>query len=272
MTELPTREFYIIADLLFDAIDRKFEPQNTGLLEASKILQSWRLQGIAEGVAELFEYNSYSAFAKSWSKKGIPHVLVPAQTALMPSWNFQAQTQSDEMKIPHEPPADNAPYPVYFPALNRAGWYKSLFQDLISEPESLQKLMPTLCGDTYKPGVLNQPDIQRHDKTPVPGLAARVQVIQAQVTGVCEEILAEIQSKQASQGGHAGPTAQGDAAAAQQAQQSLAEAQMAAQLKMQSLQMQQQINQQMNQQMVQGGLSMSMAAGNMYKPNYGGFV
>lgn len=41
LTELPTREFYVIADLLFDALDRKFEPQSTGLLEASKILRSW---------------------------------------------------------------------------------------------------------------------------------------------------------------------------------------------------------------------------------------
>lgn len=41
LTELPTREFYVLADLLYDALDRKFEPQNTGLLEASKILKSW---------------------------------------------------------------------------------------------------------------------------------------------------------------------------------------------------------------------------------------
>lgn len=41
MTEVPTREFYILADLLFDALDRRFEPNNTGLLEASKILASW---------------------------------------------------------------------------------------------------------------------------------------------------------------------------------------------------------------------------------------
>lgn len=41
LTELPTREFYVLADLLFDALDRKFEPQNTGMLEASKILKSW---------------------------------------------------------------------------------------------------------------------------------------------------------------------------------------------------------------------------------------
>jgi hypothetical protein len=39
--EQPTREFYIVADLIFDALDRKFEPQNTGLLEAPKILKSW---------------------------------------------------------------------------------------------------------------------------------------------------------------------------------------------------------------------------------------
>lgn len=44
VTEAPTREFYIIADLVFDSIDRRFEPQNTGLLEASKVLESWKAQ------------------------------------------------------------------------------------------------------------------------------------------------------------------------------------------------------------------------------------
>jgi hypothetical protein len=42
VSELPTREFYILADVVFDSIDRRFEPQNTGLLEASKILESWK--------------------------------------------------------------------------------------------------------------------------------------------------------------------------------------------------------------------------------------
>jgi hypothetical protein len=41
VTEVPTREFYILADLLFDALDRKFEPKTTGLLEAPKIIGSW---------------------------------------------------------------------------------------------------------------------------------------------------------------------------------------------------------------------------------------
>jgi hypothetical protein len=41
VTEVPTREFYILADLLFDVLDRKFEPTNTGLLEAPKIISSW---------------------------------------------------------------------------------------------------------------------------------------------------------------------------------------------------------------------------------------
>jgi hypothetical protein len=44
VTELPTREFYIIADVVFDGIDRRFEPHNTGLLEASKVLESWKAQ------------------------------------------------------------------------------------------------------------------------------------------------------------------------------------------------------------------------------------
>lgn len=50
-TELPTREFYMIADLLFDALDKRFEPKNTGLLEATKVLESWRAQDMAEEAA-----------------------------------------------------------------------------------------------------------------------------------------------------------------------------------------------------------------------------
>jgi hypothetical protein len=47
---MPTREFYVIADLLFETLDRKFEPQNTGMLEASKVLRSWTdLSGDAIG-------------------------------------------------------------------------------------------------------------------------------------------------------------------------------------------------------------------------------
>lgn len=41
VTEQPTREFYILADLLFDSLDRNFEPKNSGLLEGPKILGSW---------------------------------------------------------------------------------------------------------------------------------------------------------------------------------------------------------------------------------------
>jgi len=49
-TETPTWEFYILADLLFDALDRKFEPRHTGLLEAPKMLGGWaRLTEDARG-------------------------------------------------------------------------------------------------------------------------------------------------------------------------------------------------------------------------------
>lgn len=41
VSETPTREFYILADLLFDTLDRNFEPKNTGLLEAPKVLATW---------------------------------------------------------------------------------------------------------------------------------------------------------------------------------------------------------------------------------------
>jgi hypothetical protein len=54
VTELPTREFFIIANLLYEALDRKFEPNGTGLLEASKMLESWKVLGFAEEAAREF--------------------------------------------------------------------------------------------------------------------------------------------------------------------------------------------------------------------------
>jgi hypothetical protein len=58
-TELPTREFYILADLLFDGLDRGYEPANTGLVEASKMLASWRAQQLPDEVARKSEASSH---------------------------------------------------------------------------------------------------------------------------------------------------------------------------------------------------------------------
>ncbi|KAF2251893.1 hypothetical protein BU26DRAFT_502470 [Trematosphaeria pertusa] len=257
-TELPTREFYIIADLVFDALDRKFEPQATGMLEASKILESWKAQGLADDAAQLFAYDSYSAFAKLWSLEQIPHVMVPCQASLMPIWNFQHQSHSQDIKIPTEPASANSTYPTYMPALNRAGWYKYFFLEMCHQPESLDKVLQTFCADTYKPGVLNQPDIQKRDQTPLPALASRAAAIgTGAVSRVCEEIAAAMQRAQpgAAQGQPGGGTTQQEAA-----------------LKLHGLQMQQQFNNMANQTMLQGGISFSTAAGNTYKPNYGSFV
>lgn len=43
-TERATDEFYVLADLLFDALDRQFEPRNTGLVEGSKLMGSCLLR------------------------------------------------------------------------------------------------------------------------------------------------------------------------------------------------------------------------------------
>lgn len=44
-TEQPTPEFFTLADLVFDALDRKYEPKNTGLLEAYKLMSTFDIQG-----------------------------------------------------------------------------------------------------------------------------------------------------------------------------------------------------------------------------------
>ncbi|XPS70080.1 hypothetical protein M3J07_002315 [Ascochyta lentis] len=188
LTELPTREFYVLADLLFDALDRKFEPQNTGLLEASKILRSWI--DLSEDATQLFTYKSYSAFGKMWSLQGIPHLMVPCQPSLSPIWNFSQHPHAQELKLSPEH-TSVASYATYMPALNRAGWYKFFFLEMMHGPDNINKLMPALCLETYKPGVLHHPDLTKRDKAEAPALQARAAEIQsAAINQVCSEIKA----------------------------------------------------------------------------------
>lgn len=66
---------------------------------------------------------------------------------------------------------------TYMPALNRAGWYKYLFMDLVHHAEQLDKVLNTLCADTYNPKILNQPDLEKRDKNEPPGVVARAEAI-----------------------------------------------------------------------------------------------
>ncbi|KAJ4990815.1 hypothetical protein SVAN01_03604 [Stagonosporopsis vannaccii] len=183
LTELPTREFYVMADLLFDALDRKFEPQNTGMLEASKILRSWI--DLTEDATQLFSYNSYSAFGKLWSLQGIPHVMVPSQPSLVPIWNFNLHSHAHELKLT---PTQAGAHASYMPALNRAGWYKFFFLEMMHGPDNINKLMPALCNETYKPGVLHHPDLHKRDRAEAPALQARAAEIQQMaINQVCNE-------------------------------------------------------------------------------------
>jgi hypothetical protein len=216
-TELPTREFYVIADILFDALDRKFEPQNTGMLEASKILNSWvELTDDAKGKhvyllataranksTELFSYRSYSAIGKMWSLEGVPHVMVPSQPSLTPIWNFNQQSHSHEIRLLAEPPSYTSVYATYMPALNRAGWYKFFFLEIMHEPSDINKLLPTLCADTYKPGILHHPDLAKRDRAEAPALQAKAAAIQTEaIKRVCDETKAAMLAES---GGHAVP-------------------------------------------------------------------
>lgn len=186
LTELPTREFYILADLLFDALDRRFEPKNTGLLEATKVLGSWVLT--TDDAKRIFSYKSYSAFGKLWSLEGIPHVMVPCEPSLTPNWNFNQHSHAPDLKLAAEAPTPMTMYPTYMPALNRAGWYKFLFLQLLESPHEIGDLMPALCSETYKPGVLNHPDLNKRDKSEMPALQAKAAGIHKYSIGrVCEE-------------------------------------------------------------------------------------
>ncbi|KAH7384180.1 hypothetical protein DE146DRAFT_217609 [Phaeosphaeria sp. MPI-PUGE-AT-0046c] len=183
ITEQPTREFYILADLLFEALDRKFEPQNTGMLEAPKVLRSWI--ELTQDAYRLFSYNNYNALASMWSIEGIPHMMVPVQPTLTPVWNFNQHSHAQDLKINAMP---NMDYVTYLPALNRTGWYKFFFLEMLAGSDDLGKLLASVCADTYKPGVLNQPDLNKRDKSDIPALHARAAEIQGvAIRRACEE-------------------------------------------------------------------------------------
>ena len=145
------------------------------------------------------------------------------------------------------------------PALNRAGWHKYLFVEVLGEPESLEKVLTLFCSDTYKPSSPLHPDMTRRDKSGDAVLGPRTNELRTNAMArVCQEIAAVMQ--QPTPGGGGGGAVSQESAGGMTAQE--------AALKMQSLQIQQQMNNTMNQSMVQGGQSFSMAAGNVYVPRY----
>lgn len=134
---------------------------------------------------ELFSFNNYNALARMWSLEGIPHVMVPVQLSLAPIWNFNQHSHAQDLRVTTELQSVPA---TYMPALNRAGWYKYFFLEMIHGPDEIGKLLPALCADTYKPGVLKQPDLNRRDRWSIPALQQRATQIQSMaIKCVCDE-------------------------------------------------------------------------------------
>jgi hypothetical protein len=133
----------------------------------------------------LFSYNDYNALARMWSLEGIPHVMVPVQASLAPIWHFNQYSHGQELMVVAELQSVSA---TYMPALNRAGWYKYFFLEMLHGPDEIGKLLSALCADTYKPGVLNQPDLNRRDRSSIPALQQKAAQIQSMaIKYVCDE-------------------------------------------------------------------------------------
>jgi hypothetical protein len=115
-------------------------------------------------------------------------MMVPCQPMLTPNWTFNQHSHAQDLKVISDPPTSMSIYATYMPALNRAGWYKFFFLEIMHAPEDIGDLIPVLCADTYKPGVLNHPDLNKRDRTALPALQARAAEIQTYAIGrVCEE-------------------------------------------------------------------------------------
>jgi hypothetical protein len=115
-------------------------------------------------------------------------MMVPCQPMLTPNWTFNQHSHAQDLKVISDPPTSMSTYATYMPALNRAGWYKFFFLEIMHAPEDIGDLIPVLCADTYKPGVLNHPDLNKRDRSALPALQARAAEIQTYAIGrVCEE-------------------------------------------------------------------------------------
>jgi hypothetical protein len=114
--------------------------------------------------------------------------MVPCQSNLTPNWNFSQHSHGQDAKVIADVPTAMAMYTTYMPALNRAGWYKFFFLEMMHAPEDIGDLIAALCADTYKPGVLNHPDLNKRDKTEMAAVQTRAAEIQTYAIGrVCEE-------------------------------------------------------------------------------------
>ena len=143
---------------------------------------------LANEALVLFSYQSFSAFGKMWSLEGIPHIMVPREPSLTPNWNFSQHSHAQEVKLVAEAPSPMSMYATYMPALNRAGWYKFFFLEVSQSPDMIGELIPRFCSDTYKPGVLNHPDLNRRDRAENHALQAKASQIQSySIQRVCEE-------------------------------------------------------------------------------------
>jgi hypothetical protein len=105
-------------------------------------------------------------------------------------WNFNQHSHAHELKLTSVF-AHATTHATYIPALNRAGWYKFFFLEMMHGPDNINKLMPALCLETYKPGVLHHPELTKRDKAEAPALQARAAEVQAMaINQVCNEIKA----------------------------------------------------------------------------------
>jgi hypothetical protein len=106
----------------------------------------------------------------------------------MPTWNFNQHIHAHDVKVITQPPTHASTYATYMPALNRAGWYKFFFLETVHAPDDIGEILASFCSDTYKPGVLNHPDLNKRNRAENTGLQARAGEIQTYaIARVCEE-------------------------------------------------------------------------------------
>lgn len=121
-------------------------------------------------------------------------MMVPCQASLSPLWDFQQPVHAETVKVPMGRVLEDTTTPTYMPAINRAGYYKYLFLEMMHEPEALEGMLTKFCADTYNPSVLNQPDVQKRDRSVLPGVAAQAATIRsACVSLVSQETAAKMQ-------------------------------------------------------------------------------
>ncbi|KAH8724302.1 hypothetical protein GQ44DRAFT_773232 [Phaeosphaeriaceae sp. PMI808] len=162
-TEQASPQFIAYLSFLFDAIDQRFEPRNTGLLEAFKIVEFWKLES-PEQDHSMFIPDNYRLMGLLWGFCGAEHVMLPCDSKCRPATaSSMVAPINPGMEIIFQGRNNSAGGLQFLPAMTRRGFVYWYFTDLCQNPSDVKKYMKALFPNGISASGL--PDVELFQET-----------------------------------------------------------------------------------------------------------